>query len=257
MGNGENDGQPVIETQGIEVVADGFCILEALNHTIPAGAVVAILGPNGAGKSTYLKVLLGLVTPTNGSALVFGHPPGKAPPSWIGYVPQIKTLDRAFPARSCELVVNGLRGRWPWRITPAEHDAAMAELARVGAAQVAHRPLAALSGGELQRVYLARALVRRPKLVLLDEPAAGIDVTGELDLYRVLEHYHHDTGATILMITHDWATAAHHASHALLINRRQICFAPSQVALTDENLRQAFGHAQHDHLMHLGKDSDA
>jgi zinc transport system ATP-binding protein len=111
--------------------------------------------------------------------------------------------------------------------------------------------LGRLSGGQLQRVYLARALVRRPRLLLLDEPATGVDRLGEVDLYRHLEAYQEETGATILMITHDWE-AAHHASHVLVLNRRVIGFGPPERALSEECLRQAFGHLGHEHALFLG-----
>jgi zinc transport system ATP-binding protein len=108
-----------------------------------------------------------------------------------------------------------------------------------------------LSGGELQRVYLARSLVREPRLLVLDEPVAGIDAVGEQDMQRVLEVYRHRTRATVLMVTHDWETAYHHATHVLVLSRRQIAFGPPAAALTDEVLRRAFGHIDHPHGMHL------
>jgi len=162
-------------------------------------------------------------------------------------VPQFKTLDRSFPALSIELVASGLRRRWPFRLAAREREAARAALRRVRGEDLAYRRLSRLSGGELQRVYLARAFVRGPRMLLLDEPATGMDVLGEADMYRVLEQYQRDHRATVLMITHDWEAARHHATHVLILNRRVIGFGPPERALSDECLRRAFGHVGHPH----------
>jgi zinc transport system ATP-binding protein len=237
-----------VDVRDLAVSFGRFRALEKISFAIEHGSFLAILGPNGSGKTTLLRVLLGLAQPSSGSVQVLGNAPGESEPSSIGYVPQVKTLDRSFPAHACELVVSGLRRSWPWRITETEHRQAIAALELVGAAALEHRSLATLSGGELQRVYLARALVRKPQLLLLDEPAAGIDVVGESDMYSVLERCHRE-GMTVVMVTHDWGAAYHHATHALLLDRRMISFGPSAVALSDENMRSAFGHSGHSHAM--------
>ncbi len=164
-------------------------------------------------------------------------------------MPQLKTLDRSFPALSCEVVLSGSLRRWPFDTSRAQHRLAADALAQVGAAHLAHRPFSVLSGGELQRVYLARALVRQPRLVLLDEPAAGIDRPGEEDMHHVLEAYRRASGATVVMVTHDWGAAFHHASRVLILNQRCIAYGPPREALTDANLRLAFGHSGHAHAM--------
>lgn len=238
-----------ILTQGLCLSFGGFSVLADVDLELPDGAFVAVLGPNGGGKSTLLKILLGLLKPTAGRAEVLGYAPDKLPPALVGYVPQLKTLDRTFPAVSCDLVESGSLRRWPWRLGGRTHDEAEAALEQVGAGHLTHRPLSVLSGGELQRVYLARALMRRPRLVLLDEPAAGIDLTGGDQMFRVLEDYRAATGATIVMVTHDWGAAYHHAGCALLLNKHVIVCGPPVEALSDENLRQAFGHSGHAHTM--------
>lgn len=221
-------------------------VLDGVTFDLSPGAFLAVVGPNGAGKSTLVRVALGLVTPQRGHAAVFGRDAGEVPRR-IGYVPQLKTFDRSFPATPLELVVSGLRGRWPARVRRAERAAALDALARVGADRFAFRPLARLSGGELQRAYLARALVRAPDLVLLDEPATGVDFLAEHDLYDLLEGYQRDSGATVLMITHDLAAARHHASHVLLLNRRVHGFGAPEEVLTEARLKQAYGHRGHEH----------
>ncbi|MBI5812662.1 MAG: metal ABC transporter ATP-binding protein [Deinococcota bacterium] len=239
---------PAVQVQDLSVRFGDFQALQDVSFVAPQGSFVAIVGPNGAGKSTLLRVLLGLVQPEQGSFQLFGRPLAALPPEQVGYVPQVKGFDRSFPALALELVVSGIRRAWPFRVTAPEQKRAREALEQVGASRLERRSLGRLSGGELQRVYLARALVHQPRLLLLDEPATGVDAVGEADLYRHLEAYHKRSGATILMITHDWEAANHHATHVLLLNRRVIDFGPPQRVLCPECLSRAFGHVGHAHL---------
>ena len=239
--------KPVIEVKDLSVKFGEHLALDGLNLSIPRGAFVAIVGPNGAGKSTFLRALLGLIQPTKGKIRIFNDSPNNLKPEMIGYVPQVKTMDRSFPALSIELVLTGINSRWPWKRDSNKTDRALKALERVGADHLAQRPLAKLSGGELQRVCLARSIVREPQIVMLDEPATGIDVLGERDLYRLLEAYQKDAAAIILMITHDWHAATHHADHVLLMNQKQISFGNPSEALNEDYLRLAFGHIGHEH----------
>lgn len=246
---------PAVEIERYSVRFGEFQALQEVSLQVPEGAFVAIVGPNGAGKSTLLKALLGLErdgpTRVSGRIRVLGHPPREVPPGWVGYVPQVKGFDRSFPALAIEVVVSGLRRHWPFRIGREEREQAAEVLEKVGALHLASRRLGGLSGGELQRVYLARSLIRRPRLLLLDEPATGVDVIGEADLYRHLEAYQAEQGATILMITHDWEAAQHHASAVLVLNRRVVGYGPPEKVLCPECLSQAFGHVGHAHRVVL------
>lgn len=220
--------------------------LEDVSFELPPGESLAIIGPNGAGKSTLVKVLLGLLKPAAGRVKIFGAPVS-ASRQLTAYVPQLKTFDRTFPATALELVVTGIRRRWPARVSSAEAQAASVALERVGAGALAHRQLARLSGGELQRAYLARALVRRPALLFLDEPATGVDFLAGHDLHDLLEEYQRESGATVVMVTHDLSAARHHASRVLVLNRRLHGFGPPERALTRDCLEGAFGHLHHPH----------
>ncbi|GEM49710.1 ABC transporter ATP-binding protein [Deinococcus cellulosilyticus NBRC 106333 = KACC 11606] len=238
--------ETAIETQGLRVRFGDFVALDNLTLQIPSGAFLAVVGPNGAGKSTFMKTLLGLVTPETGQVKVLGRPPG-AFPDQIGYVPQIKTFDRSFPAVAIELVLSGVRQAWPGPLRGPERKLAIEALERVGADRLAERPLGRLSGGELQRVYLARALVRRPKLILLDEPATGIDALGEKDMYHMLEAYRKESAATIAMITHDFDVARYHASYVVVLNRTLYGCGHPSTALCEDCLSRAYGHGKHGH----------
>ncbi|MDF1524399.1 MAG: ABC transporter ATP-binding protein [Trueperaceae bacterium] len=223
-------------------------VLDGVDFDLEPGHFLAIVGPNGAGKSTLVKVVLDLVAPTKGHAAVFGADAGEAPER-IGYVPQLKTFDRTFPATAVELVASGVRRSWPVCVRRAERERAVEALADVGAERLADRPLAKLSGGELQRAYLARALVRHPDLVLLDEPATGVDFLAEHDLYDLLERYQARTGATVAMVTHDLAAARYHASRVLVLNRRLLGYGLPEDVLCEPCLQEAFGHVGHPHAV--------
>ncbi len=237
----------IVETQNLSFNYNGISILSDINISVPEGKFISIVGPNGAGKTTLLKIVLGLIKNYSGHISVFGKNPYEVDPALIGYVPQFKTMDRKFPAIAIELVASGLMKKWPWKIRGNSKNLAYEALSLVKSEHLAERSLSTLSGGELQRVCLARSFVRNPKLIVLDEPATGIDAIGESDLYNLLENYQSKSGATVLMITHDWHVAHHHSDLVLLLNRNQISFASPKEALSENNLRIAFGHIGHKH----------
>ena len=246
---GKAEALPVVHVHDVSVRFGDAQVLDHVSFDLDEGQFLAIVGPNGAGKSTLVKVALGLLLPDRGHAALFGRDAGDVPER-IGYVPQLKTFDRSFPATAVELVVTGLRRRWPARVRPAERERALVALAEVGAAALADRGLSRLSGGELQRVYLARALARQPALVLLDEPATGVDYLAEHDLSGLLERYQARSGATVVMVTHDLAAARYHASRVLLLNRHVHGFGLPDDVLCEACLQEAYGHVGHAHVPH-------
>lgn len=248
---------PAVSVSELTVRFGDHAVLDNVTFQAEPGDFVAIVGPNGGGKTTLIRVLLGLVSPEGGEARLFGRRPSAVEPGLVGYVPQVKHLDRTFPARALDLVLTALHQRWPFRIGADDRDRAREALRRVGGEALAERALADLSGGELQRVYLARSLARAPRLVLLDEPATGIDVAGASDLYDVLEDDQAERDTTIVMVTHDWNAAYHHATRVLLVDGRQVGFGAPEAVLTDECLREAFGHTGHAHAMLMGSASHA
>ncbi len=245
-------GRISISIKNLSVKFGTHLALHDINLEIPQSLFVTIVGPNGAGKSTLLKVILGITNPDKGEVLIDGKSPDKLKPSEIGYVPQIKTLDRSFPALPVELVASGLKTTWPGILSKELKKKSMEALESVGASHLAKRTLSKLSGGELQRIYLARSLVRRPKFLLLDEPATGIDMASEKDLNKLIDDYHNESKATIILITHDWEAAYHHSDLVILMNREIICFDKPETAFNEDNLRKVFGHIGHAHEMIFG-----
>ncbi len=241
--------QPAVSLEKISLSYERHHALKNVSIDFPAGKFTAIIGPNGGGKTTLLKIISGLIKPGSGTVSVFGVEPLRLPPDIIGYVPQVKTLDRTFPAKAVELVASGVKHSWPGKIDTECLEKSMDALKLTGVENLAHRPLQKLSGGELQRIYMARAIVKNPKLLLLDEPVSGVDPVGEQDINTFLERMHYEREITIIVVTHDWETAYHHADFVLILNNEVICHAEPAAAFREENLRKAFGHVGHAHDM--------
>lgn len=195
----------VVRLDNLHVAWDTDLILHGITLTIPAGQTVAITGSNGSGKSTTVKALLGTAPITSGDAQLFGRSittRRRVPWKKIGYVPQRISSGGAVSSSAIEVVRSGLLGpRRLWAL-PGDTAKAMDALERVGIAHRAHSPLNILSGGQAQRVLIARALVRRPELLIMDEPMAGIDATSRARLAQIVAEAKAE-GTTILIVLHE------------------------------------------------------
>lgn len=173
---------------------------------IYSGEFIGLLGPNGAGKTTLFRLILGLARPKKGTLNVFGDNPRKGNMR-IGYVPQRRYVDSESKLQAVEYVRLGINGnRWGFSLasqTQKERQAALDVLATVDATNLAYRPLRELSGGELQRVFLAQALVGKPELLLLDEPLANLDIRRETQLIRLVYSVAKKQNIAVLLIAHD------------------------------------------------------
>lgn len=183
--------------------------LEDVCLSVEAGEYLGIIGPNGGGKSTLLGTILGTVRPKNGEISIFGEPVRRGR-SRIGYVPQHADLDRSFPITVSEVVACAYLGGGlhPFaRLGKRERVAALAVLDEMGLAPLAGRLVSELSGGEFQRMLLARALAKRPDILLLDEPTSGVDPATRAHIYSLLEEKNRG-GMTVVMVTHDMLAVA-------------------------------------------------
>lgn len=236
---------PAVELQHVTVRLGELTVLDDITLQVPEGAFWAILGPNGAGKTTLLRVMLGLVRPQHGQVRLFGQPPERLRPRWryIGYVPQLHQVDLRFPVRVRDVVLMGRYGRLGLfrRPTAEDHRAVGRALAQVGIADLADRPLRALSGGQRQRVFLARALVNAPRLLLLDEPTAGVDTAASEGLYDLLRRLHREQAITILLVSHDVGVVAQYVNGVACINRRLVTHGRPEEVLTEETLSSMYG----------------
>ncbi len=182
----------------------GRIIWSESTFRIEPGSFVAVIGPNGSGKTTLLQVILGLLPPASGTVRVFGRGPGAANDE-IGYVPQNYDANANEAIRARDAVLLGLTGtRWGWRRTSAADRARVDEaLGWVAALGIAERRLSDLSGGQRQRIALAAALVARPRLLILDEPLASLDVRNQHEIVGVLGRLKRELGVTVLVVAHD------------------------------------------------------
>ena len=196
---------------------DGHLILEKLNFEVNSGDYLCIVGENGSGKTTLIKTLLGL-HPRLGGEMEMGDGLRK---NEIGYLPQQTPAQRDFPASVFEVVLSGCLGRCGLRpfYNREEKALAAANLARVGMTEHSSRSYRELSGGQQQRVLLARALCATGKLLLLDEPVAGLDPTMTAEMYHLISDLNGKDGITVIMISHDMTSALNYATHILHIGK--------------------------------------
>ena len=223
----------------VTVVLGGSTILDGVSAGVPRGSCTAIVGPNGAGKTTMLLALLGEV-PCKGSVGVARAGGGRR--LRIGYVPQRLQFDRGMPVTVLEFMVMGRQRSPLWFGVRRRHrERAVDLLASVKIAGLEGRRIGALSGGEMQRVLLALALGQEPDLLVLDEPASGVDVQGGLIFCELLEKLRVERGFTQLMVSHDLPTVTHHASHVICLNRNVVAEGSPRDVLTHETLAALFG----------------
>ncbi len=218
-------------------------VLWDVSFEVPQGELVAVVGPNGAGKTTLLKVVMGLMEPAAGRALVYGKPFEKAR-QWVGYVPQRGSVDWDFPTSALDVAQMGLYGKLGWFRRPGrkEREKAMECLEKVGIAHLADRQISQLSGGQQQRVFLARALAQDARLYLTDEPFAAVDYKTERAIVALLRELKAQ-GSTVIVVHHDLATVPDYFDRVVILNKRLVAEGPVSEVFTKENVSEAYGGA--------------
>jgi ABC-type Mn2+/Zn2+ transport system ATPase subunit len=209
-----------VELRGVGFSYDGTPALVDVSFDVPRGSFTALIGPNGAGKSTVLRLLLGLLRPQRGEVSVLGERPGRRGLS-IGYVPQRIRLPSGFPLSVHEVALMGRYGQLGLGKRPRreDHDKAAQALRRVGMEDLAHRRFAELSGGQQQRVLIARCLAGEPRLLLLDEPTAGLDPAAQARFYTLVCDLQKQADLTLLCASHDLSVVSAHADRVILLDR--------------------------------------
>jgi zinc/manganese transport system ATP-binding protein len=195
---------PVLDVSGIGVSLSGVRILNDVSFTVQPGEFVGLIGSNGAGKTTLLRVLLGLQHATTGSVALDGGQPGRRS-GVIGYLPQKVALDSDLPLRARDVVALGVDGQKLGIPLPSRHRRALVDelLAAVGATAFADSRVGQLSGGQQQRVLIAHALASRPRLLLLDEPLANLDIRSAQEIVELLARVGRERGVAVLLSAHD------------------------------------------------------
>jgi ABC-type Mn2+/Zn2+ transport system ATPase subunit len=229
---------PIVEFKDVSFTYGEGVVLDRITLTIPEGAFVGVVGPSGAGKTTLLKLISGTARPAAGSVHI-GNDGAKVR---LAVVPQIEAIDWNFPVTVEEVVLLGRaadRRVVPW--APASARAEAREiLDKLGIGTLAHRHIRNLSGGQQQRAFIARALMRKPELLLLDEPTAGVDVKTRHDILHLLHSLNHE-GIAIVLTTHDLNAVAAHLPSLVCINRRLIAMGTPQEVLTPDVLSELYG----------------
>jgi zinc transport system ATP-binding protein len=230
----------LIRLDGVGVSFAGQAVLQDVQLSVEPGQIVTLIGPNGAGKTTLVRAVLGLLKPESGSVW-------RKPRLRIGYMPQKLHVDATLPLSVLRFL----------RLVPGvDRASAQAALAEVGAGQVLDSPLQGISGGELQRVLLARALLRKPELLVLDEPVQGVDVAGQAELYRLITRLRDRHGCGVLMVSHDLHLVMSTTDQVVCLNRHvccsghpeQVSFDPAFVELFGQDAKSlAVYHHHHDH----------
>jgi zinc/manganese transport system ATP-binding protein/zinc transport system ATP-binding protein len=219
----------------------GQAILSDIDLTINDGDFVGLLGPSGSGKTTLLRAILGAVDLYNGGVFVDGVSISDRRAN-VGYVPQLEAIDWNFPVTVEEAVLMGStmdRPLFPW-FRRADRELAHEIMDRLGIISVSKRHIRELSGGQQQRVFLARALVGSPKVLLLDEPTAGVDIKTRDDVMHLLHDLNHQ-GVTILMTTHEINAVAAHLPSVICINGKVVAEGPPSEVFTTETLAVTYG----------------
>ena len=208
----------VIKCEGLSLGYEGHVIVKDLSFTVNAGDYLCIVGENGSGKSTLMKTLLGLHSPMGGH-IVFGD---GVKGTDIGYLPQQTVIQKDFPASVREIVMSGCEGGCGLRpfYNKAEKKCAAEAMEMMGITHLSERCYRELSGGQQQRVLLARALLAADKLLLLDEPVAGLDPKVTADMYKLICDLNKKHGMAIIMVSHDIGAAVGYASHILHIGKK-------------------------------------
>jgi zinc transport system ATP-binding protein len=225
-------------------------VLDDVTFQVERGDYVGIVGPNGSGKSTLIKALLGLVTISTGSAALFGTPLADFR-GWhkIGYLPQsLHLVNPVFPATVHETVGLGLLSlkRFPKRLTRADNEKIGYILEEMSIYDLKDKLIGELSGGQLQRVLLARAIVNDPELLVLDEPTAALDPETRDRFYAMIADINRSRGVTVLLVTHDSGAIGKHASKMLYLDKKLLFYGSFDEFCCSPEMSSLFGeHSQH------------
>lgn len=235
-----------IDVRGVTVRYGDVTAVDGITLSVPTGRIVGLLGMNGSGKSTLFNALMGLVRLDAGSIRLFGGDAKRARlANHVAYVPQSESVDWDFPISVREVVMMGRYGPLGMtrRARAADRAAVAAAIERVGLTALAHRQIGALSGGQRKRAFVARGIAQDARLLLLDEPFAGVDTTSQATISRLL-HELRDEGRTILISTHDLAGVPALCDDVVLLQRRILFQGPPDEALTPTLLARAFEAAE-------------
>jgi zinc/manganese transport system ATP-binding protein len=238
----EGTQDPVINLEHVRVQFGQRIILEDMSLSVNQGEFVVVLGPNGAGKSTLLKLLLGLLKPSAGVVRVLGHPPRRGNNA-IGYTPQHRTLEADLALRARDVVGFGLDGnRWGTGFPSSRRDATIdMALLEVDAFDLANAPVGQLSGGEQQRLLIAQALLTDPRLLLLDEPLANLDINHEQEIVELVSRVCRARNVAVMLVTHDINPLLPVVDRVLYMANGHVALGSPDEVITSAKLTELYG----------------
>ncbi|MEO6508872.1 MAG: metal ABC transporter ATP-binding protein [Patescibacteria group bacterium] len=235
----------IIELNNISFAYNGENVLEHVNLNVHKGDYLGIIGPNGGGKTTLLKIMLGLLKPTDGTVHLFGKDICCFKDwSKIGYVPQkVATFDANFPATVYEVVSMGRYGKKGLFHSLNDKDKAIIDeaLKQVEMYEYKDRIIGDLSGGQQQRVFIARALATQPQVIFLDEPTVGVDVITQESFYKLLKKLNYELELTLILVSHDIDVVAHEATELACVNKTLTYDSDPQEFLKKDGLKSIYG----------------
>lgn len=219
----------IINIDDVSFSYSNIPVVRNVNLAVREGEFLGVIGPNAGGKSTLLKLILGLLQPDAGEITVFGKRPEKGR-SRIGYVPQHPAFSRDFPINVRDAVLLGRLGetRWYGGYTQEDKEIAINALKAVEIDNIRNQTIDSLSGGQLQRVLIARALASRPDILILDEPTANIDVRAEEDIFGLLKQY--NDHMTIIVVSHDIGFISGYVNRVACLNQTMLCHTTSEIS---------------------------
>jgi zinc transport system ATP-binding protein len=231
---------PVLAIEDLQFAFGVNTVVDHVSLTMAAGEFVALVGPNGAGKSTFIRLALGLLTPTAGTVRLFGEDPSRLRDRWrVGYVPQRPALANDLPATVDEVVTAGRLTRTGWRGRLTKNDRAAIDhaLEEVDLAPVRDRRVAELSGGQQQRAFIAKALAAEPQFLVADEPVAGVDAESQRRFRESLTHLVREHGGAVLLVSHELGAVAD-ALDRVVVLKKKVLFdgPPAELAATGVSL---------------------
>lgn len=243
-----------VSVRDLHVSLGGQSVLRGVNLHLHRGQLVALIGPNGSGKTTLLRAIVGLQKPDAGEVRLLGENNIQKALPRVGYVPQRFVPDRSFILSVREFLALRLREtqHWFWHRHRDTDDRLMADMAELGVESLLDRPIAALSGGQLQRVLIVFALLKRPELLILDEPTAGVDSPGEKTFYDLIGEIHRRRKLTVVLVSHDLSMVYRHASWVYALNGVVCCEGSPEQVMNADALKETYGLniSQHHHIGH-------
>jgi zinc transport system ATP-binding protein len=244
----------VLSVRDLSIHYNSIEALNGLSFDVQAGDYVGLVGPNGSGKSTLIKSILRLVLPSNGTMTLFGQPIAEFR-GWsrVGYLPQkMHAFNPHFPSTVKEVVALGLISKkiFPRRIAKSDEAVIMNMLGVLNITHIANELIGELSGGQLQKVFIARALINEPELIILDEPTTALDPETRENFFSLMGDLNRNRRATIILVTHDIGTIGEHASKLLYLDKKVVFYGSFDEFCYSDAMSKYFGHSSQHIICH-------